>query len=70
MSESIMFSIVETRPDIIFVILVASCFAKNPSYQHTKVVKTILYYLKSSKNRGIIYRGQSKLKVEGYSNSD
>lgn len=70
MTGSIMFSIVETRPNITFATSVASHFAKNPSHQHTKTVKTILQYLKGSKNREITYKNQSKLKVEGYSDSN
>ena len=67
---SLMFSMVETRPNIAFPTSVASRFAKNPGYQHTEAMKTILRYLKGSNKRGIIYSGQSKLLVEGYSNSD
>lgn len=70
MTGSIMFSMVETRPDIAFATSVASRFAKNPSHQHTEAVETILRYLKGSRNRGITYGGQNKLKVEGYSDSD
>ncbi len=44
---SIIFSIVETRPDISFATSVASRFAKNLGHQHTEAVKTILRYLKS-----------------------
>ena len=50
---SLMFSIVETRPDIAFATSVASCFAKNPGHQHTEAVKTIMQYLKGSNKRGI-----------------
>lgn len=70
MTSSIMFSIVETRPDIIFATSIASCFAKNPGYQYIKVVKTILRYFKGSRERGITYGGQEELLVEGYSDSD
>ena len=70
MTGSIMFSIVKTKPDIAFATSLASCFAKNPSYQYTEVVKTILRYLKGWRNRGITYVGQSKLKVEEYSDSN
>ena len=49
MTGSIMFSMVETRPDIAFATLIASQFAKNPGHQHTKAVKTILQYLKGSR---------------------
>ena len=70
MTGSIMFSMVETRPDISFATSVASRFAKNLGHQHTEAVKTILRYLKSSRDRGITYGGQDKLLVEGYSDSD
>ncbi len=58
MTGSIMFSIVETRLDIAFATSVVSQFAKNPSHQHSKVVKTILRYLKATKDTGITYRGK------------
>ena len=70
MTKFIMFFIVETRPDIAFAILVASCFAKNFTHQNTKAVKTFLHYLKGLRNRGIIYRGLSELKVEEYFDSN
>lgn len=70
MTGSIMFSMVEIRPDISFATSVASWFAKNPSHQHIEAVKTILRYLKSSRERGITYGGQDKLLVEGYSDAN
>ncbi len=70
MTGSIMFSMVETKPDISFATSVASRFAKNLGHQHTEAVKTILRYLKSSRDRGITYGGRDKLLVEGYSDSD
>lgn len=42
MTGSLMFSMVETRPDIAYAMSLVSRFAKNPSHQHTKAVKTIL----------------------------
>ena len=70
MIGSLMFSMVETRPDIAFATSVASRYSKNPSHQHTEAVKTILRYMKGSRNRGITYGGQKKLLLEGYSDSD
>ena len=46
----IMFSMVETRPDVAIATSVASCFAKNLGHQHMEAVKTILRYLKGSRN--------------------
>lgn len=65
-----MFSMVETRLNIAFATSVANQFTKNLSHQYTKAVKTILQYFKGLKKRGIIYGGQNKLLVEGYSNLD
>lgn len=70
MTGSIIFSMVETRPDIAFATSVVSRFAKNPGHQHTETVKTILRYLKGPRERGITYGGQQELLVEGYSDSD
>lgn len=70
MTGSLMFSMVETRPDIVFATSIASRFAKNLGHQHTEAVKTILRYLKGSRERGITYGGQNKLLVEEYSDSD
>lgn len=70
MTGSIMFSMVETRPDIAFATSVAARFTKNPGHQHTEAVKTILRYLKGSRERGITFGGQDKLLVEEYSDSD
>lgn len=70
MIGSIMFSMVETRPDIAFATSVVSRFAKNPSHQHTEAVKTILRYLKGSRGRGITYGGEKELCIERYSDSD
>lgn len=58
MTGSLMFSIVKTRPNIVFATSVASCFSKNLSQQYTKAVKTILRYLKRSKNYSITYGGK------------
>lgn len=48
MMESLIFSIVETKPNFAFTTPIASCFVKNLGHQHTKVMKKILQYLKSS----------------------
>lgn len=60
-----MFSIVETRPDIAYVMSVTSRFAKNLSYQHTKTVKIILQYLKGLRDQEIIYGREKNLTLKG-----
>lgn len=66
----LMFFIIKTRPDIIFLILVISRFAKNLSRQYNKAVKTIFQFLKGSKNRDITYKEQNKLFFKKYSDSN
>lgn len=56
MTGSLMFSMVETRPNIAYATSLVSRFAKNPSHQHTEAVKIILRYLKGS-------RGEKSLMV-------
>ncbi len=70
MTGSIMFSMVETRPDIAFATSVVARFAKNPGHQHIEAAKTVLRYLKGLRERGITFGGQDKLLVEGYSDFD
>lgn len=48
MTGFLMFSMIETKPNIAFVTFVASRFAKNLGHQYTEAVKTILQYLKGS----------------------
>ena len=72
MTGSLMFLMVETRPDIAFAISTVSRFSKNPSHQHTKAVKIIFRYLKDTDKRGITYgEGQNdNLLIKKYSDSD
>lgn len=70
MTGSIMLSIVETKPDITFAILVIARFVKNLSHQYSKAVKIVLQYLEDSKEQRITFDGQDKLFLEGYSDSD
>lgn len=67
-----MFSMVGTRPDIIFATSLVSCFAKNLFRQHTEAVKTIMRYLKAIRTLGITYGGNEGggLIIKGYSDSD
>lgn len=63
---------VETRPNIIFATALAARFSKNSFHKHTKAVKTIFKYLKSSRKQRIIYGKTSKkaLKIQNSFNSD
>lgn len=69
MAGSLMFSMVDTLPDIAFATSVASNFVKNPSHLHSEAVKTIPKYFKGSKDGGIVF-GWGALIIEGCSDSD
>lgn len=68
----LIFSMVKIRLDIAFAMLVVSCFAKNPFWQHIKAIKTIMQYLKTTKILSIKYSKNERgdLIIKGYSNSD
>ncbi len=72
MTGSIMFSMVETRPDITFATSVVSRFAKNLFHQYSKAVKTIFWYLKATRDTGITYgwKQGGNLIIKGYFDSD
>ena len=69
MVGSIMFVMIETRPDIAFATSMVSRFAKNPSKAHFEAVKRIIRYLNTTKDRGITF-GKGDLIIIGYSDSD
>lgn len=56
MTSLLMFSIIKIRLDIVFSIMVAIWFAKNLSYTHIEIVKTIFYYIKRLIGLKIIYK--------------
>lgn len=71
MTRSLMFFIIETRPNIAFSIIIAACFTKNPIHTHIKAVKTILCYFKGLIDCVIIYDITRKnLSIKGYSDFD
>lgn len=52
---STMFTMIETRPDILFANFMVSRFTKDPSHAHIETVKRIIRYLNSMRTRGIKY---------------
>ena len=63
-----MYTIVETRLDIVYIVLKVSRFASNPTKNHFGAAKRILRYLKGIVHYRIIYSKDSRL--IGYSNID
>ncbi|GJU86482.1 retrotransposon protein, putative, ty1-copia subclass [Tanacetum coccineum] len=65
---SIMYAVRCTRPDIMFVQNITSCFQQNPGEPHRIAVKTILKYLRNTKDMFLVYGGNPKaeLRVDCY----
>lgn len=69
MVGSIMFAMLETRPDIAFATSAISRYAQNPSSQHIGAVKNIVRYLSGTRTKGITFGG-GNLDLVGYSDAD
>ena len=66
---NLMYAMLCTRPDICYSVGVASRFQSNPGLQHWTAVKSILKYLRRTRNYMLVYSG-SDLKLTGYTDSD
>lgn len=56
---AIMYTMTCTRPDVAYALGVASRYQGSPGEEHWKVVKTILEYLRSTKDQFLIYGDMS-----------
>ena len=63
---SIMYAMICTRPDVSYALSVASRYQNNPGESHWTLVKTILKYLRRTKDVFLIYGGEEELIVNGY----
>lgn len=66
MMRSIIFLIIEIRPDITFTTSLVNYFIKNLSHQYIKIIKIIFKYLKDLKDKEINYMRNKKLKIKDY----
>jgi Reverse transcriptase (RNA-dependent DNA polymerase) len=63
---SIMYTIICTRPDVSYASSVTSRHQDNPGIAHWIVIKIILKYLRKTKNMFLVYGGETKLVVRGF----
>ena len=63
--DSIMYAMTCTRPDVAHSLGVVSRYQSDPGEAHWKVVKTILNYLRNTKDQWLIH-GEPDLKLMGY----
>ena len=66
---SIMYVMTCTRPDVAYSLGVVSRYQSNPRENHWKVVKTILKYLRNTKDQWLVY-GESDLRLIGFTDSN
>ena len=65
---SIMYAVTCTRPDVAYSLSIMSRYQSDMGKNHWKVVKTILKYLRNTKDQWLI-NGESDLKLVGYTDS-
>ena len=63
---SIMYAMLCTRPDVCLAISLAGRYQSNPGVDHWTAVKTILKYLKRTKDMFLVYGGDKELVINGY----
>ncbi|KAM2871516.1 hypothetical protein FF1_019150 [Malus domestica] len=67
---SLMYAMICTRPDIAYAVSITSRYQSNPGLEHWTAVKTVLKYLRRTKDMFLVYGGASELRVEGYTDAD
>ena len=65
---SIMYAMTCTRPDVAYSLGVVSRYQSDPGQAHWKVVKTILKYLRNTRDQWLVY-GEPDLKLVGFTDS-
>ncbi|KAM2156860.1 hypothetical protein ACFX1R_042497 [Malus domestica] len=63
---SLMYAMICTRPDIAYVVSINSRYQSNPGSEHWTAVKTVLKYLRRTKDMFFIYGKATELRVEAY----
>lgn len=59
-----------TRPDLSFVVGLASRYMEAPTEAHFQVVKRVLRYVKDTVELGILYKREGKSSLQAYTDSD
>ena len=66
---SIMYAMICTRPDISYALSATSRYQSNPGIPHWAAVKNILKYLRNTKEKFLVYGGDTELVVSGYTDA-
>ncbi|KAM2061615.1 hypothetical protein ACFX1T_046653 [Malus domestica] len=67
---SLMYAMICTRPDIAYTVSITSRYQSNPGSEHWAAVKTVLKYLRRTKDMFLVYGGATELRVEAYTDAD
>jgi len=67
---SIMYAAIHTRPDIAFAVGRLSQYLSDPAKHHGQALKSLLKYLRSTIDKGIVYGSSGSSNLVGYSDSD
>ncbi|RVW92501.1 Retrovirus-related Pol polyprotein from transposon TNT 1-94 [Vitis vinifera] len=67
---SLMYAQVCTRPDIAYIVGMLGRYLSNPSMDHWKKTKRVMWYLQRTKDYMLTYRRSSHLEIVGYLNSN
>ena len=62
--------LMNTRPDIFFVVNTLSQFLTDPRHVHLMVAKNVVRYLKGKIDYGLKYEENQNINLEGYVDSD
>ncbi|KAK8533071.1 hypothetical protein V6N12_076352 [Hibiscus sabdariffa] len=66
---SIMYAMICTRPDLSYALSMTSRYQANPGEGHWTAVKNILKYLRRTKDVFLVYGGEEKLRIKGYTDA-
>jgi len=66
---TLMYTMLDTRPDIIYAVQVLSKFSKNPRKSHWEAVKRVFQYLKGTCGLKLMYEGIGE-EIRGYTDAD
>ncbi len=66
---SIMYAMICTRPDVSYALSMTSRYQSDPGEGHWTAVKTILKYLRRTKNMFLIFGGDEELVLRGYTDT-
>ena len=69
MLGSIMYIMLQTRPDIAYAVSKLSQYSSKPNEKHLQALKRVLRYLSGTKDLGLTFDGKGKGEITGWTDS-